>query len=112
MRAITVATVSGLLAASFCVAYAVRPAALVAARAPVTHAVFVAPEALTAVVQKRCAECHNDDKRRGELSLETFDVAAAAKSPALSENCPPRWNGWWTPRQWRTRIRDPAASSG
>ncbi len=85
MRAITVATVSGLLAASFCVAYAVRPAALVAARAPVTHAVFVAPEALTAVVQKRCAECHNDDKRRGELSLETFDVAAAAKSPQLSE---------------------------
>ena len=59
MRAITVATVSGLLAASFCVAYAVRPAALVAARAPVTHAVFVAPEALTAVVQKRCAEPQN-----------------------------------------------------
>ena len=85
MRAITVATVSGLLLASVCVAYAVRPAALVAARAPVTHALIVSPEALTSVVQKRCAECHNDDKRRGDLSLETFDVAAAAKSPALSE---------------------------
>lgn len=85
MRPLTVATVSGLVLAASAVAGSLHPAALIAARPPVRHALVIAPEALTAVVQKRCAECHNDDKRRGDLSLEKFDVAAAAKSPELTE---------------------------
>ena len=85
MRFNTVATVSGLLLAASVVAGSIGSTVVEGAKPPVRHPLVVAPEALTAVVQKRCTECHNDDKHRGELSLETFDVANAAKSPQLSE---------------------------
>ena len=44
--------------------------------APVTAA-DLTPEELTAVVQKYCVVCHNDQMLTGNLSLQTFDVAAA-----------------------------------
>jgi hypothetical protein len=53
-----------------------------ASAAPLSTAAL---DALTDVVQTRCAECHNDDKMKGDLSLEHFDVAAAATNAAVSE---------------------------
>ena len=41
--------------------------------------------ALTAVVQRHCRTCHNDRMLTGNLSLEDFDVDAAASSPAEAE---------------------------
>lgn len=45
----------------------------------------IAIDALTAIVQNRCGECHNDDKMKGNLSLEHFSVAAAARHADVSE---------------------------
>jgi hypothetical protein len=42
-------------------------------------------EALTAVVRRLCGLCHNDQALTGNLSLQHFDVAAAAKQPATAE---------------------------
>ena len=41
--------------------------------------------ALNDVVKKSCQRCHSDAVRRGNLSLETFDVAAAPKAPDVAE---------------------------
>jgi hypothetical protein len=57
----------------------------VRAAASVAPLSTAALDALTSVVQTRCAECHNDDKMKGDLSLEHFDVAAASKHAAVSE---------------------------
>jgi mono/diheme cytochrome c family protein len=40
------------------------------------------PAELTTVVRTYCSTCHNDRARSGNLSLEGFDVATAAHSPA------------------------------
>jgi hypothetical protein len=40
------------------------------------------PAELTTVVRTYCSTCHNDRARSGNLSLEGFDVARAAHSPA------------------------------
>src|SRR5579884_218452 len=42
---------------------------------------------LTQAVQKNCAVCHNDKQKTqfGNVTLEHFDVAAAAKDPELAE---------------------------
>ncbi|MGH7500708.1 MAG: DUF1592 domain-containing protein, partial [Longimicrobiales bacterium] len=45
----------------------------------------ISPEALTAVVRRLCGACHNDQLMLGNLSLATFDVAAAAERPATTE---------------------------
>jgi hypothetical protein len=45
----------------------------------------VSPEALTAVVQRTCVICHNDALLTGNLSLQTFDVAAASRDPETTE---------------------------
>jgi hypothetical protein len=50
-----------------------------------SHSPTISPDTLTAVVRRVCAECHNDGVLAGELSLEKFDVAAAAQTPALAE---------------------------
>jgi hypothetical protein len=42
-------------------------------------------EALTAVVRRLCGLCHNDQALTGNLSLQHFDVAAAAREPATAE---------------------------
>ncbi len=41
--------------------------------------------ALTGVVQRYCRTCHNDRMLTGNLSLEDFDVAAAARTPEEAE---------------------------
>ena len=43
------------------------------------------PEALTGVVRRVCAACHNDQLRAGNLSLEDFDVAAAPQDAEVAE---------------------------
>lgn len=46
----------------------------------------ISPEALTAVVRKTCAEsCHSDARKRGDLSLERFEVGNAARSAEIAE---------------------------
>src|SRR5207253_2290214 len=38
-----------------------------------------------AIVQTYCVKCHNNDLKKGELSLETFDITKAAGRAELSE---------------------------
>ena len=45
----------------------------------------ISPESLTTIVRGVCAECHNEDVKAGDLSLETFDVAKAAEHPDVAE---------------------------
>ena len=46
----------------------------------------ISNEALTAVVRKTCAEsCHSESRKRGDLSLEKFEVGKAASSPDVAE---------------------------
>ena len=64
------------------------PAAAAGAGAPAGQAAPAAVAdhaALTAVVQRHCRTCHNDRMLTGNLSLEDFDVGAAASSPAEAE---------------------------
>jgi hypothetical protein len=71
--------------------YAAAPEATPAASAipsptfTATRAAAVSPQALTAVVQRTCVPCHNDALLTGNLSLMTYDVAAADKDPETSE---------------------------
>ncbi|MGH7503929.1 MAG: DUF1592 domain-containing protein, partial [Longimicrobiales bacterium] len=65
------------------------PAEAAEAKALPVHAAIaseeVSPEALTAVVRRLCGACHNDQLMFGNLSLTTFDVAAAAERAEVSE---------------------------
>jgi hypothetical protein len=55
-------------------------------RAVASGRATISNEALTAVVRKTCAAaCHSDARKRGDLSLEKFDVAGAASSPEVAE---------------------------
>ena len=45
----------------------------------------IEPEDLTAVVQRYCVVCHNDQMRTGNLSLEGFDVANPVAQAATAE---------------------------
>jgi hypothetical protein len=57
--------------------------------APFTHAATsaaaVSAKELTAVVQRTCVVCHNDQALTGNLSLQSFDVAAADKDAETAE---------------------------
>src|SRR6186713_3007183 len=44
-----------------------------------------APQALNDTVKRFCGNCHNDDTKKGELSLDGFDVARAAEHPEIAE---------------------------
>jgi hypothetical protein len=45
----------------------------------------IPPEALTEYVHRLCALCHSDALLTGNLSLQSFDVAAAASQPEIAE---------------------------
>jgi hypothetical protein len=47
--------------------------------------VSVPTEALTALVRRLCGVCHNDQLRTGNLSLTSYDVTAAARTPETTE---------------------------
>ena len=50
------------------------------------HRVSAIPvDSLTEVVRQYCVRCHSDSRLRGNLSLEDFDVAAAAEMAATTE---------------------------
>src|SRR5262245_17295593 len=51
--------------------------------APASEA--ISPEALTGVVRRVCAACHNDALKTGNLSLQTFDVAKAPETAETAE---------------------------
>ena len=57
-------------------------ATLVAAHRPTST---ISTDTLTAVVQRTCVPCHNDDMHEGGMSLDTFKVAGAAGNPVLVE---------------------------
>jgi cytochrome c553 len=44
-----------------------------------------APQALNDSITRFCGNCHNADTKKGELSLEGFDVARAAEHPEIAE---------------------------
>jgi hypothetical protein len=46
---------------------------------------LMSPQAQNEVVVQYCYRCHNDELRRGELSLESFDAARAAENAELVE---------------------------
>jgi hypothetical protein len=50
-----------------------------------TAAPEVSPAALSAVVQRYCAVCHNDQTKTGNLSLKGFDVGAAPQRADVAE---------------------------
>jgi hypothetical protein len=55
-------------------------------RSPTRLLDVAANAALTAVVRKNCTEsCHSETRKRGDLSLEKFDVANAAETAEVSE---------------------------
>ncbi len=66
---------------------AVRPAAPVRTGAAATARASMTDAELTQAVQKNCSVCHNDKSKSqfGNVTLEHYDVAAAAKDPELSE---------------------------
>ena len=85
-----------LLAAGFCAAVVWRadvgaeppPQVQVrqATKAPVSPApTTVSAQSLNDAVDNYCSSCHNDVDKRGELSLEHFDVARAAQHPQIAE---------------------------
>jgi hypothetical protein len=45
----------------------------------------ISPEVLTGVVRRVCAACHNDALKTGNLSLQSFDVAAAPQDAETAE---------------------------
>src|SRR5688572_15200128 len=61
---------------------AVRPAPLTAAN---SASEAITPEALTGVVRRVCAACHNDQLKTGNLSLSSFDVAKAPEHAEIAE---------------------------
>src|SRR5688500_8069217 len=58
---------------------ATAPTVLSSAPAPPapSHPEAISPEDLTAVVRQYCVVCHNDAQLTGNLTLQSFDVAAA-----------------------------------
>jgi hypothetical protein len=52
---------------------------------PAPHRSAVPTAALTAVVQRYCVVCHNEQARTGNLSLRTFDVETAATARETAE---------------------------
>lgn len=62
------------------------PSAWGAASAPSDgHAGAMSDADLTGVVQQYCVRCHSDQRLRGNLSLESFDVESAADRAATAE---------------------------
>jgi hypothetical protein len=45
----------------------------------------ISSDALNDVVKRYCQRCHNDQQRRGNLTLAPFDVAAAPRSADVAE---------------------------
>ncbi len=64
----------------------------------------ISNQALTAVVRKTCAEsCHSDARKRGDLSLEKFEVGNAAKVPETAEKMITRLRAGMMPPPGRPR---------
>ena len=98
MRPIAAAAATVVVAALAGLAAYAGPLQLDAARAPsltlseVARAVRIPSrtptipvDSLTAVVRRVCTDCHSEGVLAGELSLEKFDVAKAAETPAIAE---------------------------
>lgn len=49
------------------------------------HALALSSEELSDVVQRYCVVCHNDAARTGDLTLQSFDVAAATSQAEVAE---------------------------
>jgi hypothetical protein len=58
---------------------------LLAKNAAAENIPTISNEALTAVIRRVCGMCHNDAAKTGNLSLEHFDIATAARQPDVTE---------------------------
>jgi len=52
---------------------------------PARPSAEASPQALNDLIQTFCVDCHNDQMKKGELSLETFDVVRAADRAETAE---------------------------
>jgi hypothetical protein len=55
------------------------------ARGPQAAAKAGAPAGANEIVQTYCTKCHNDDQKKGELTLDHFEIAKSAENAELSE---------------------------
>ena len=79
---VTLGGFSGMVAVLALASLGARPAATgmrpVPAHSP-------APMAGRVVIEQYCLQCHDEDKKKGELSLEAFDPAKAEANPEVAE---------------------------
>jgi mono/diheme cytochrome c family protein len=79
---VTLGGFSGVVAVLAMASWGARPAATGLRPIP-AHA--SAPMAGRVVIEQYCLQCHDEDKKKGELSLETFDPAKAEANPEVAE---------------------------
>lgn len=53
--------------------------------APLRSAASIKASELNAVVKQYCGRCHSDESRRGNLTLASFDVGSAVRTPDVAE---------------------------
>ena len=49
------------------------------------HSLSIPVDTLTRVIRGTCASCHSNERKAGDITLQGFDVAQAAKNPELTE---------------------------
>ena len=80
---VTLGGFSGVVAVLAFASLGARPAAT--AMRPVPAHTPEAPIAGRVVIEQYCLQCHDEDKKKGELSLEAFDPARADANPEVAE---------------------------
>ena len=92
MRKSTAAILSAVVIA-FCLAVPATQAERVPARLAVSHAstlkpltpLTLTPQSQRTLIEEYCLTCHDDDKEKGGLSLQSFDPARADQSADVAE---------------------------
>lgn len=71
-----------------------------------SHAVRTDAASAEALVDRYCSSCHNDDQRKGGLSLESFDFAHPEKNPETAEKIIRKLRAGMMPPPGRKRPSD------
>jgi hypothetical protein len=85
MRRLAIAVFTAAIVAIVAFASPLRAQQAVVPKPVASHAVPSGPEAQTALVKQYCVTCHNDRTKAGQLSLASFNAAAADADPGLTE---------------------------
>jgi hypothetical protein len=84
MRKSAAAVLSAVVVA-FCLAVPATQAERVPPRLAVSHTPTLTPQSQRALIEEYCLTCHDDDKEKGGLSLQSFDPARADQSADVAE---------------------------